>query len=103
MDLGFGGITFVKVHARFLQLSLYHYILFEFYTFVYLTVFSLFVSHTDGRLYTATPVDPVFIVLPIFEEARMKCNYNLWWFRSEMIRPLWVAGPIWLCDKNNYP
>ena len=20
-----------------------------------------------------------------------------------MIRPLWVAGPIWLCDKNNYP
>ncbi|KAL3819500.1 hypothetical protein ACJIZ3_005405 [Penstemon smallii] len=28
--------------------------------------------HTDGRLYTATPVDPVFILLPIFEEARMK-------------------------------
>ncbi|PSS11051.1 Ribonuclease H2 subunit B like [Actinidia chinensis var. chinensis] len=26
----------------------------------------------DGRLYTATPVDPVFIMLPIFEEARMK-------------------------------
>lgn len=26
----------------------------------------------DGRLYTATPVDPVFILLPIFEEARMK-------------------------------
>ncbi|KAG8383066.1 hypothetical protein BUALT_Bualt05G0146000 [Buddleja alternifolia] len=26
----------------------------------------------DGRLYTATPVDPVFIFLPIFEEARMK-------------------------------
>ncbi|KAE9460316.1 hypothetical protein C3L33_07789, partial [Rhododendron williamsianum] len=25
-----------------------------------------------GRLYTATPVDPVFILLPIFEEARMK-------------------------------
>jgi hypothetical protein len=20
-----------------------------------------------------------------------------------MIRPLWVAGPIWSCDKNNYP
>ena len=19
-----------------------------------------------------------------------------------MIRPLWVAGPIWSCDKNNY-
>lgn len=26
----------------------------------------------DGRLYAATPVDPVFILLPIFEEARMK-------------------------------
>ncbi|KZV24783.1 hypothetical protein F511_34212 [Dorcoceras hygrometricum] len=26
----------------------------------------------DGRLYIATPVDPVFILLPIFEEARMK-------------------------------
>ncbi|XP_068313832.1 uncharacterized protein [Pyrus communis] len=26
----------------------------------------------DAGLYTATPVDPVFIFLPIFEEARMK-------------------------------
>ncbi|KAL5786833.1 hypothetical protein ACOSP7_003782 [Xanthoceras sorbifolium] len=26
----------------------------------------------DGGIYTATPVDPVFILLPIFEEARMK-------------------------------
>ncbi|GAV72023.1 RNase_H2-Ydr279 domain-containing protein [Cephalotus follicularis] len=26
----------------------------------------------DGCLYMATPVDPVFILLPIFEEARMK-------------------------------
>ncbi|CAA0813541.1 Unknown protein [Striga hermonthica] len=26
----------------------------------------------DGRLYTATPVDPVFVLLPVFEEARMK-------------------------------
>ncbi|XP_042008301.1 ribonuclease H2 subunit B-like isoform X1 [Salvia splendens] len=26
----------------------------------------------DGRLYTATPIDPVFILLPVFEEARMK-------------------------------
>ncbi|CAK9149814.1 unnamed protein product [Ilex paraguariensis] len=26
----------------------------------------------DGCIYTATPVDPVFILLPIFEEARMK-------------------------------
>lgn len=38
----------------------------------------------DGSLYTATPVDPVFIFLPIFEEARMKvcclcCCYL--WFR----------------------
>ncbi|KAL4590317.1 hypothetical protein LXL04_003245 [Taraxacum kok-saghyz] len=26
----------------------------------------------DGRLYAATPVDPVFILLPIFDKARMK-------------------------------
>lgn len=26
----------------------------------------------DGRLYASTPVDPVLILLPIFEEARMK-------------------------------
>ncbi|EYU22394.1 hypothetical protein MIMGU_mgv1a013487mg [Erythranthe guttata] len=26
----------------------------------------------DGRLYTATPIDPVFILLPVFDEARMK-------------------------------
>ncbi|XP_057434636.1 uncharacterized protein LOC130727504 [Lotus japonicus] len=26
----------------------------------------------DGRMYLSTPVDPVFIMLPIFEEARMK-------------------------------
>lgn len=26
----------------------------------------------DGSLYIATPIDPVFIMLPIFEEARMK-------------------------------
>ncbi|KAK7311820.1 hypothetical protein RJT34_10197 [Clitoria ternatea] len=26
----------------------------------------------DGRLYLSTPVDPVFMMLPIFEEARMK-------------------------------
>ncbi|KAL8538003.1 hypothetical protein ACS0TY_000090 [Phlomoides rotata] len=25
----------------------------------------------DGRLYTATPVDPVFILLPVFEEAQI--------------------------------
>ncbi|XP_030550038.2 ribonuclease H2 subunit B [Rhodamnia argentea] len=28
--------------------------------------------HKDGCLYTATPVDPVFIMLPLFEEAKMK-------------------------------
>lgn len=26
----------------------------------------------DGSLYTSTPVDPVFLLLPIFEDARMK-------------------------------
>ncbi|KAM0054220.1 putative ribonuclease H2 subunit B, wHTH domain-containing protein [Helianthus debilis subsp. tardiflorus] len=26
----------------------------------------------DGGLYTATPVDPVFILLPMFDQARMK-------------------------------
>ncbi|XP_021901541.1 ribonuclease H2 subunit B isoform X2 [Carica papaya] len=26
----------------------------------------------DGRLYMATPIDPIFVMLPIFEEARMK-------------------------------
>ncbi|KAK7410330.1 hypothetical protein VNO78_01034 [Psophocarpus tetragonolobus] len=26
----------------------------------------------DGRLYLSTPIDPVFVMLPIFEEARMK-------------------------------
>ncbi|KAM7265813.1 hypothetical protein ACFE04_003496 [Oxalis oulophora] len=26
----------------------------------------------DGSLYTATPIDPVFLLLPLFEEARMK-------------------------------
>ncbi|CAB4266554.1 unnamed protein product [Prunus armeniaca] len=35
----------------------------------------------DGGLYTATPVDPVFILLPIFEEARMKKGDDLGKFR----------------------
>ncbi|XP_021605704.1 ribonuclease H2 subunit B isoform X2 [Manihot esculenta] len=30
----------------------------------------------DGRLYSATPVDPVFILLPIFEQARMKVHLS---------------------------
>ncbi|KAL5537672.1 hypothetical protein UlMin_043997 [Ulmus minor] len=36
----------------------------------------------DGRLYTATPVDPVFILLPIFEEARMMKGDDLGKFRQ---------------------
>lgn len=36
----------------------------------------------DGRLHTANPVDPVFILLPIFEEARMKKGDDLGKFRS---------------------
>lgn len=36
----------------------------------------------DGSLYTATPVDPVFILLPIFEEARMKKRDDLGKFRQ---------------------
>ncbi|POO03869.1 Ribonuclease H2, subunit B [Trema orientale] len=36
----------------------------------------------DGRLYTATQVDPVFIFLPIFEEARMKKGDDLGKFRQ---------------------
>nr|XP_033516956.1 ribonuclease H2 subunit B isoform X2 [Nicotiana tomentosiformis] len=36
----------------------------------------------DGRLYTATPVDPVFVLLPIFEEARMKKNDDQGKFRQ---------------------
>ncbi|KAJ7966026.1 ribonuclease H2 subunit B [Quillaja saponaria] len=36
----------------------------------------------DGRLYTATPVDPVFIMLPIFDEARMKKGNDLGKFRQ---------------------
>ena len=33
---------------------------------------------TDGSLYMATPVDPVFILLPIFDEARMKVGRSLY-------------------------
>eukprot|EP00258_Populus_trichocarpa_P044433 XP_024460452.1 ribonuclease H2 subunit B [Populus trichocarpa] len=36
----------------------------------------------DGSLYTATPVDHVFILLPIFEEARMKKRDDLGKFRQ---------------------
>ncbi|BFG30037.1 hypothetical protein CerSpe_163120 [Prunus speciosa] len=39
-----------------------------------------YVAEDDG-LYTATPVDPVFILLPIFEEARMKKGDDLGKFR----------------------
>ncbi|CAH9123953.1 unnamed protein product [Cuscuta epithymum] len=30
----------------------------------------------DGSLYTATPIDPVFVLLPLFEEARMTKQAN---------------------------
>ncbi|XP_049931750.1 uncharacterized protein LOC116248298 isoform X2 [Nymphaea colorata] len=36
----------------------------------------------DGGLYVATPIDPVFIFLPIFEEARMKRGDELGVFRN---------------------
>ncbi|CAN6464275.1 unnamed protein product [Victoria cruziana] len=36
----------------------------------------------DGGLYVATPIDPVFIFLPIFEEARMKRGDDLGVFRN---------------------
>lgn len=46
-------------------------------TLRYLTFYFIWASlsvtfYADGSLYTATPIDPVFIMLPIFEEARMK-------------------------------
>lgn len=36
----------------------------------------------DGRLHLSTPIDPVFIMLPIFEEARMKKGDDLGRFRQ---------------------
>ncbi|KAG5034311.1 hypothetical protein AAZX31_04G074800 [Glycine max] len=36
----------------------------------------------DGRLYLSTPIDPVFIMLPIFKEARMKKGDDLGRFRQ---------------------
>nr|XP_043613080.1 ribonuclease H2 subunit B isoform X2 [Erigeron canadensis] len=36
----------------------------------------------DGSLYAATPVDPVFILLPLFDEARMKNGDDLGKFRQ---------------------
>ncbi|WOG83071.1 hypothetical protein DCAR_0102245 [Daucus carota subsp. sativus] len=36
----------------------------------------------DGRLYAATPIDPVFILLPIFDEARMKKGEDQGKFRQ---------------------
>ncbi|CAN1768507.1 Ribonuclease H2 subunit B [Linum perenne] len=46
-----------------LFLDLFHFSLF---------FISILFSCTDGGLYFVTPVDPVFILLPIFYEARMK-------------------------------
>ncbi|GKB28300.1 ribonuclease H2 subunit B, partial [Tanacetum coccineum] len=31
-----------------------------------------YISEADGSLYAATQVDPVFILLPLFDQARMK-------------------------------
>ncbi|KAK4358051.1 hypothetical protein RND71_023661 [Anisodus tanguticus] len=45
----------------------------------------------DGRLYTATPVDPVFVLLPIFEEARMKKKDDPGKFR-QVDEIIYVAG-----------
>ncbi|KAJ8620183.1 hypothetical protein MRB53_028712 [Persea americana] len=36
----------------------------------------------DGGLYAATPVDPIFLLLPIFEEARMKKGNDRGKFRQ---------------------
>ncbi|KAL1205301.1 hypothetical protein V5N11_011583 [Cardamine amara subsp. amara] len=45
----------------------------------------------DGSLYMATPVDPVFILLPIFDEARMKKGEDLGKFR-QLDEILFVEG-----------
>ena len=31
----------------------------------------------DGSLYVATPVDPLFVLLPLLERARKKVNYTM--------------------------
>ncbi|KAF2534863.1 hypothetical protein F2Q70_00032843, partial [Brassica cretica] len=46
---------------------------------------------TDGSLYMATPVDPVFILLPIFDEARMKKGEDPGKFR-QLDEILFVEG-----------
>ena len=47
------------------------------------------------------------IVCPLLKYVRnvIKNCYNLMGRDGPepMICPLWVAGPIWSCDKNNYP
>ncbi|KAJ4844080.1 hypothetical protein Tsubulata_027510, partial [Turnera subulata] len=50
----------------------------------------------DGRLYTATPVDPVFVLLPIFEEARMKKGNDPGKFR-QLDEILFVNGHPGYC------
>ncbi|KAL3636222.1 hypothetical protein CASFOL_020769 [Castilleja foliolosa] len=45
----------------------------------------------DGRFYTATPVDPVFILLPVFEEARMKKGNDPGKFR-QLDEIIYVSG-----------
>ncbi|KAK4406617.1 Ribonuclease H2 subunit B [Sesamum angolense] len=67
----------------------------------------------DGRLYTATPVDPVFILLPIFEEARMKSLSSIVEKTMHVVCDLKEVGSTkffrlndlkvlkWLCYKLN--
>ncbi|GER46933.1 ribonuclease H2 subunit B domain-containing protein [Striga asiatica] len=45
----------------------------------------------DGRLYTATPIDPVFVLLPVFEEARMKKGTDPGKFR-QLDEIIYVSG-----------
>uniref|UniRef100_A0A1D1YJ70 Ribonuclease H2 subunit B n=1 Tax=Anthurium amnicola TaxID=1678845 RepID=A0A1D1YJ70_9ARAE len=45
----------------------------------------------DGGIYMTTPIDPIFILLPIFEEARMKRGNDHGMFR-ELDEILFVDG-----------
>ena len=47
-----------------------------FYTYTLQNVHGCFLV-TDGSLYMATPVDPVFILLPVFDQARMKVTRSM--------------------------
>lgn len=45
----------------------------------------------DGSLYVSTPVDPIFVLLPIFEEARMKKENDQGMYR-QLDEILYVEG-----------